>query len=134
MKSLAKNESDKSKQDLFNRSEATDTNDIQKYLDIIEKVLINYKAEKNPIVTDSNTHYVVKSQEPYIQKKLDINEDSLKLSNEELNEMLCFYPFNPDLNLNVPSGAILCLPRHPGLVLNMNLSLFTNGTVKILEK
>ena len=131
MKSLSKDEEDKSNPDLFNRSKKTDTSDIKKYLDVIEKVLINYKASKNPIVTDSNTHYVIKSKVPYINKKLDVNEDSLKLRNEEFLEMLSVYPFNPDVNLNVPSGAILSLPRNLGLIVNMNISLYTNGIIQI---
>ena len=131
--SLTKNDSDKSNSDIFNRSEATKTDDIKKYLDVIEKIEINYKATKNPIVTDSNTRYVIKSKTPYISKELDVNADSLRLTNEEFMEMLTAYPFNPDLNLNVPSNSILSLPRHLGLVMNMNISLYTNGVINIKE-
>lgn len=133
LKSLAKDDSDKSNEDVFNRTEKTDTEDIQKYLDVIEKIYINYTATKNPIITDSNTHYVIKSEMPYLRKKLDVNQDSLRLSNEELMEMLSVYPFNPELNFNVPSGAILSLPRNLGLVLNMNISLYTNGVIKVID-
>ena len=126
---LAKNASDKSNEDVFNRSEATNVSDMQKYLDVIEKIVINYKTDKNPIVTDANALYVIKSDDPYIRKRLDINEDFLKLNNEEFNEMLSAYPFKPDLNLEIPSGAILSLPRNVGLVMNMNIGLYTNGVI-----
>ena len=130
---LAKKDSDKGNEDVFNRSKATDTSDIKKYLDVIEKIEINYKAKKNPIVTDSNTCYVVKSTVPYISKKLDVNEDSLRLTNEEFQDMLNVYPFNPELNINIPSGATLSLPRHLGIDMNMNISLYTNGVINIKE-
>ena len=130
---LAKKDSDKGNEDVFNRSKATDTSDIKKYLDVIEKIEINYKAKKNPIVTDSNTCYVVKSTVPYISKKLDVNEDSLRLTNEEFQDMLNVYPFKPELNINIPSGSELCLPRHLGIDLNMNISLYTNGVINIKE-
>lgn len=130
---LAKKDSDKGNEDVFNRSKATDTSDIKKYLDVIEKIEINYKAKKNPIVTDSNTSYVVKSTVPYISKKLDVNEDSLRLTNEEFQDMLNVYPFKPELNINIPSGSVLCLPRHLGIDLNMNISLYTNGVINIKE-
>ena len=130
---LAKKDSDKGNEDVFNRSKATDTSDIKKYLDVIEKIEINYKAKKNPIVTDSNTCYVVKSTVPYISKKLDVNEDSLRLTNEEFQDMLNVYPFNPELNINIPSDSILSLPRHLGIDMNMNISLYTNGVINIKE-
>lgn len=130
---LAKKDSDKGNEDVFNRSKATDTSDIKKYLDVIEKIEINYKAKKNPIVTDSNTCYVVKSTVPYISKKLDVNEDSLRLTNEEFQDMLNVYPFKPELNINIPSGSELCLPRHLGIDMNMNISLYTNGVINIKE-
>ena len=130
---LAKKDSDKGNEDVFNRSKATDTSDIKKYLDVIEKIEINYKANKNPIVTDSNTCYVVKSTVPYISKKLDVNEGSLRLTNEEFQDMLNVYPFNPELNINIPSGATLSLPRHLGIDMNMNISLYTNGVINIKE-
>lgn len=130
---LAKKDSDKGNKDVFNRSKATDTSDIKKYLDVIEKIEINYKAKKNPIVTDSNTCYVVKSTVPYISKKLDVNEDSLRLTNEEFQDMLNVYPFNPELNINIPSDSILSLPRHLGIDMNMNISLYTNGVINIKE-
>ncbi len=130
---LAKKDSDKGNEDVFNRSKATDTSDIKKYLDVIEKIEINYKSKKNPIVTDSNTCYVVKSTVPYISKKLDVNEDSLRLTNEEFQDMLNVYPFKPELNINIPSGSVLCLPRHLGIDLNMNISLYTNGVINIKE-
>lgn len=130
---LAKKDSDKGNEDVFNRSKATDTSDIKKYLDVIEKIEINYKSKKNPIVTDSNTCYVVKSTVPYISKKLDVNEDSLRLTNEEFQDMLNVYPFKPELNINIPSGSELCLPRHLGIDMNMNISLYTNGVINIKE-
>lgn len=130
---LAKKDSDKGNEDVFNRSKATDTSDIKKYLDVIEKIEINYKAKKNPIVTDSNTCYVVKSTVPYISKKLDVNEDSLRLTNEEFQDMLNVYPFKPELNINIPSDSILSLPRHLGIDMNMNISLYTNGVINIKE-
>lgn len=130
---LAKKDSDKGNKDVFNRSKATDTSDIKKYLDVIEKIEINYKAKKNPIVTDSNTCYVVKSTVPYISKKLEVNEDSLRLTNEEFQDMLNVYPFNPELNINIPSDSILSLPRHLGIDMNMNISLYTNGVINIKE-
>ena len=130
---LAKKDSDKGNEDVFNRSKATDTSDIKKYLDVIEKIEINYKAKKNPIVTDSNTCYVVKSAVPYISKKLDVNEDSLRLTNEEFQDMLNVYPFKPELNINIPSDSILSLPRHLGIDMNMNISLYTNGVINIKE-
>ena len=131
--SLAKDNSDKSNEDIFNRSKATDISDIKKYLDVVEKIVINYKTKKNPIVTESNTRYVIQSEEPYIAKELDVNEDSLQLTQDDFLEILACYPFNPELNLNIPSGSIVNLPRHLGLVMNMNLSLYTNGVIKIKD-
>ncbi|MBQ7753537.1 MAG: hypothetical protein IJR80_07780 [Treponema sp.] len=128
---LAKDDSDKSNADIFNRDKATDTKEIQKYLDVIEAVEINYKTSKNPIVTDSNTRYVIKSELPYIRRELDINADTEKITNEELMDMLSVYPFDPALNLNIPSGAILSLPRNLGLEMNMSVSLYTNGIIKL---
>ena len=128
---LAKDDSDKSNADIFNRDKATDTKEIQKYLDVIEAVEINYKTSKNPIVTDSNTRYVIKSELPYIRRELDINADTEKITNEELMDMLSVYPFDPALNLNIPSGAILSVPRNLGLEMNMSVSLYTNGIIKL---
>lgn len=128
---LAKDDSDKSNADIFNRDKATDTKEIKKYLDVIEAVEINYKTSKNPIVTDSNTRYVIKSELPYIRRELDINADTEKITNEELMDMLSVYPFDPALNLNIPSGAILSVPRNLGLEMNMSVSLYTNGIIKL---
>ena len=128
---LAKNESDQGNEDVFNRSEATDISSMEKYLDVIEKIVINYKTEKNPIATDSNALYVIKSNDPYLRKNLDINEDFLKLNDEEFMEILRVYPFRADINLEIPADAVLSLPRELGLVMDMNIGLYTNGVIKL---
>ena len=46
-------------------------------------------------------------------------------------DMLSVYPFDPALNLNIPSGAILSVPRNLGLEMNMSVSFYTNGIIKL---
>lgn len=129
--SLAKKEktgTDKDK-DIFNRDKATDVSDMQKYLDIIEKVVISYKNKKNPFVADKSS-FIIESKVPSISKDADINQDTVTVTHYEFMLMLETYPYSPTVALQIADDSTVALPRDIALDMNVALLLATNGTIK----
>ena len=129
--SLAKKEktgTDKDK-DIFNRDKATDVSDMQKYLDIIEKVVISYKNKKNPFVADKSS-FIIESKVPPISKDADVNQDTVTVTHDEFMLMLETYPYSPTVALQIADDSTVALPRDIALDMNVALLLATNGTIK----
>ena len=127
---LSKSDEEKSKSDIFNRSEATDISDMEKYLDIIDEVTIYYFTSQSPVNSDGKMKYVLKSRIPYIAKYMLFSSGSLSLNNEEFMDMLKVYPYTPDLYLEIPNNSVIRLPRDISLDMSMSISLSVNGELK----
>lgn len=122
-------QTDKEK-DIFGRDKATDISDIEKYLDVIEKVEISYKTKKNPFVADSSK-YIIDSQIPPISEEADVNQDTVKVTGEQLKGMLEKYPYEPKVAVEIANKSTVALPRDIALDMNMALMISTNGnTIK----
>ena len=129
LKSLADGDSESSNEDVFKREKETDTKDFDKYLDAIESIVLGYKTKNNPFVSDSCS-LKIESEWPDIEKELELNGDEVKLTCEELKRMLNKYPYNPSLNLNIPHGSSVAIPRDISIKMNISIALETNGTIK----
>ena len=128
---LAKKDSEQSNADIFNRSEATDLGEIEKYIDIIEQVSIEYSTRRTPVTSNGKMQYVVKSIIPYFSKSMDYDNGQLTLTSDDFMDMLETYPYKPDLYLVIANKSVIKLPRDISLDMNMNICVSADGELKL---
>lgn len=128
---LAKKDSEQSNADIFNRSEATDLGEIEKYIDIIEQVSIEYSTRRTPVTSNGKMQYVVKSIIPYFSKSMDYDNGQLTLTSDDFLDMLETYPYKPDLYLVIANKSVIKLPRDISLDMNMNICVSADGELKL---
>lgn len=128
---LAKKDSEQSNADIFNRSEATDLGEIEKYIDIIEQVSIEYSTRRTPVTSNGKMQYVVKSIIPYFSKTMDYDNGQLTLTSDDFLDMLETYPYKPDLYLVIANKSVIKLPRDISLDMNMNICVSADGELKL---
>lgn len=128
---LAKKDNEQSNADIFNRSEATDLGEIEKYIDIIEQVSIEYSTRRTPVTSNGKMQYVVKSIIPYFSKTMDYDNGQLTLTSDDFLDMLETYPYKPDLYLVIANGSVIKLPRDISLDMNMNICVSADGELKL---
>ena len=124
--------------DLLGRSEPTNTEDFQKYLDIIESASIDYASKNRPFKFEGKNKGEELSSlvdldgegSDYQPQTLGIEKGSFK---ENPSRLLAIYPLKPSLNLKIPEG-VLSIPRKMDFDLNINLTVQTNGKVTVWEK
>lgn len=127
-----KDETDSDK-DLFQRNEATNIDDVQKYLDALEYAEISYTI-KNNLLTYSDGHEFNINMDPKIAGinpyKLNVGKGTIKISEDDLEKMLKTYPFEPEILINLPEGNVGILPE-TSITINGDFKIKTNGTVNL---
>lgn len=126
--------------DLLGRSEPTNTEDFQKYLDIIESASIDYKTSALPFIFSDNDD----TKEEVITIKVDLDGEGtkfvpqvLKFSGDSFaanpSDLLNTFPLKPSVEFEIPVGT-LSIPRKMDFAANINLTVQTNGKVTVWEK
>lgn len=126
--------------DLLGRSEPTNTEDFQKYLDIIESASIDYKTSALPFIFSDNDD----TKEEVITIKVDLDGEGTKFAPQVLkfsgdsfaanpSDLLNTFPLKPSVEFEIPVGT-LSIPRKMDFAANINLTVQTNGKVTVWEK
>lgn len=126
--------------DLLGRSEPTNTEDFQKYLDIIESASIDYKTSTLPFIFSDNDD----TKEEVITIKVDLDGEGAKFAPQVLkfsgdsfaanpSDLLHTFPLKPSVEFEIPVGT-LSIPRKMDFAANINLTVQTNGKVTVWEK
>ena len=125
--------------DLLGRKEATNTEDFQKYLDLIESASIDYKTSSLPFnftpPKGSNNTITIKVDldgegTTFEPKVLKFDGDSFAANPSDI---LNTFPLKPSVQFEIPEG-ILGIPRKMDFTANINLTVKTNGKVAVWEK
>ncbi len=125
--------------DLLGRKEATNTEDFQKYLDLIESASIDYKTSSLPFnftpPKESNNTITIKVDldgegTTFEPKVLKFDRDSFAANPSDI---LNTFPLKPSVQFEIPEGT-LGIPRKMDFTANINLTVKTNGKVAVWEK
>ena len=135
----AENSEEEDSGDLLGRKEATNTEDFQKYLDLIESASIDYKTSSLPFNFDptegSNNTITIKVDldgegTTFEPKVLKFDGDSFAANPSDI---LNTFPLKPSVQFEIPEGT-LGIPRKMDFTANINLTVKTNGKVAVWEK
>ncbi len=118
--------------DLFGRSELPTSDNIQEYLEVIEKVSLCYDLQKvpftskEPITFEINLDPAGGSIAPYSipMQKGSIGVDPLVF--------MSIYPFQPTVNLHLPKAKV-AITRDMGIKTAIVVRINTNGTKPIVD-
>lgn len=145
---------DEDQDDLFGRSEKTDTSDIDKYMGVIKSCLIDYSLEKTTVLVGEKPLYVrvafydgsggndgsgndgedpATPAEPIYDS--GTNPDSvIQISKSDIEKMLNAYPLNADIWLYIPAGSYK-VPRLEKAQISVDfmLQLATDGTITLFD-
>ena len=127
--------------DIFNRTEAPDLSEIMKYAQIVESMSVSYNSENKffNYQNDSSkslqfifdTGMTNLTTNVYGEKgDLNLKNGTIKIVYEDIKKILEQYPFTPKMTVRLPEGNVY-LPQDPGIKINCNIGLSTNGTVKL---
>ena len=100
--------------DLFGRSEATDINNIQKYISIINSAKLVYKSKVAPFKsfaadgTETHVSIEVDFNSTGVDKKtFDFNGGPLVLTRSEFEALMKTYPLKPSIKVKIPVGQFM---------------------------
>ena len=100
--------------DLFGRSEATDINNIQKYISIINSAKLVYKSKVAPFKsfaadgTETHVSIEVDFNSTGVDKKtFDFNGGPLELTRSEIEALMKTYPLKPSIKAKIPVGQFM---------------------------
>lgn len=119
--------------DLFDRTEATDYEDFEKFIDIINNISIMYTVENGVFnYTDATKNVKIEmvSTNPNIEKTLSLGGGSISLSVDEMKSVLNSSCFAPTINMIAPTGTI-SIQRNAGISMNAAIILYADGQVLI---
>lgn len=130
---LAKVDEDK---DLFNRSEATSLNDIEKYIDLIKSASLIYKIDNGlfsynekalsgSILFETNLDNMEKPS-----YTLSLSKGNEEIFTDDIKTMLKTYPFMPKIILTLPDGT-LQVSRNAEFKVNLAVKIHADGKVVI---
>lgn len=140
---LVNSEDDKSGDDLFGRDEATELDDIKKYIDAIEYVGIQYKMD-NKILRYTNNQSIKLSFDMKDESGTSVytdhislstssgNRESFKIKTAEVEKLLETYPVHSDIYVELPVGNLI-IPRETKVGMNLALCIKTNGTIELFS-
>lgn len=140
---LVDSEDDKSGDDLFGRDEATELDDIKKYIDAIEYVGIQYKMD-NKILRYTNNQSIrlffdMKDEsgtsvysDTISLSTSSSNRESFKIKTAEVEKLLETYPVHSDIYVELPVGNLI-IPRETKVGMNLALCIKTNGTIELFS-
>lgn len=138
-------DSDTFDDDLFGRDEATDIDDIKKYIDAIEYAGIRYKMDNKVLrytepekdvklvldMKDGNDSSIYSNE-----ISLAVSSDTWKLfkiETEKVEQLLETYPVRSDISVELPVGELI-IPRETEIALNLALSVKTDGTIELFSR
>lgn len=138
-------DSDTFDDDLFGRDEATDIDDIKKYIDAIEYAGIRYKMDNKILrysVTEKDVKLVLtmkdESGSSVYSNEISLadssnNWDSFKIETKDVERLLETYPVRSDIRIELPVGELI-IPRETEIGLNLALSVKTDGTIELFSR
>lgn len=127
------------KNDLFDRSEKTSTDDIDTFLDVIKRSGIRYYTNNNLFVyRDDKTSLKflcdtnIAAGAAGKTRKFEFTErgDYEPVTVGDIRMILNAYPFKPSVQLYIPKGSMY-LPRNAKLTADLVLEIHTNGEFSI---
>ena len=133
---LAGMESDK---DLFSRNKATSIDDVEKYIDLVEKTTLIYKTDNRFFVYQEKGNSIKFEFDSQINDmenpvyNMAVKSGQMEIYTSDVKKMLQTYPFTPTLKILLPDGT-LAVPRDSGFGINMAVNVKTNGKIAIWEK
>lgn len=145
MNLIDRDSDDSSDDDLFGRDEATDIDDIKKYIDAIEYAGIRYKMDNKVLrYTDSkkDVKLVLDMKDgdgsPVYSNEISLAVSSdtwklFKIETEKVEQLLETYPVRSDISVELPVGELI-IPRETEIALNLALSVKTDGTIELFSR
>lgn len=122
-----------SSKDLFQRTEPTDFDDFEKYMDTVRNITVLYSVNNSILnyVDSSKTAKVeFVSVSPEINKNLTLQGGTLDFSLEEVKSILRCEKFTPTIMIKAPKGTIAMF-RGASIGLDASLILYADGQVVV---
>lgn len=128
--------------DLFKRSEATDIDEVEKYIDVIDSVNVMYKLDNGifnytkTTGASSGVKVAFVNADPRIDEELVFGgkkRETFSLKTEDIKGILTKCPFNPTVEIQVPAGEFY-IGREASFTADVALSIKTDGTVELFSK
>ncbi|MCR5495949.1 MAG: hypothetical protein K6F15_09960 [Treponema sp.] len=119
--------------DIFDRTSATDYEDFEKYIDIINNISVIYTVDNGVFnYTDASKNVTIEmvSTNPEIEKTLSLGGGTLSLSIDEMKSILNTSCFAPTINMIAPRGTI-SIKRDAGIKMNAAIVMYADGQVLI---
>ena len=119
--------------DLFSRSEPTDLDDMEKYIDAIDSAGIRYSVKNNVLQSDKVPYIELDTQDDSLQNEkynISFSTGTLNIEIDDMKDILRSYPFSPTVNLKIPVG-IYKIPRNAEAGVGLSVYIKTDGTVNL---
>ena len=119
--------------DLFSRSEPTDLDDLEKYIDAIETAGIRYSVKNNVLQSDKVPHIELDTNNDNLRNKkyaINFSTGTLNIEIDDMKDILRSYPFSPTVKLEIPVGTYK-IPRNAEAGVGLSVYIKTDGTVNL---
>lgn len=119
--------------DLFSRSEPTDLDDMEKYIDAIDSAGIRYSVKNNVLQSDKVPYIELDTQDDSLQNEkynISFSTGTLNIEIDDMKDILRSYPFSPTVKLEIPVG-IYRIPREAEAGVGLSVYIKTDGTVNL---
>ena len=119
--------------DLFSRSEPTDLDDMEKYIDAIDSAGIRYSVKNNVLQSDKVPYIELDTQDDSLQNEkynISFSTGTLNIEIDDMKDILRSYPFSPTVELEIPVGTYK-IPRNAEAGVGLSVYIKTDGTVNL---
>ena len=119
--------------DLFSRSEPTDLDDMEKYIDAIDSAGIRYSVKNNVLQSDKVPYIELDTQDDSLQNEkynISFSTGTLNIEIDDMKDILRSYPFSPTVKLKIPVGTYK-IPRNAEAGVGLSVYIKTDGTVNL---
>ena len=119
--------------DLFSRSEPTDLDDMEKYIDAIDSAVIRYSVKNNVLQSDKVPYIELDTQDDSLQNEkynISFSTGTLNIEIDDMKDILRSYPFSPTVKLKIPVGTYK-IPRNAEAGVGLSVYIKTDGTVNL---
>ena len=119
--------------DLFSRSEPTDLDDMEKYIDAIDSAGIRYSVKNNVLQSDKVPYIELDTQDDSLQNEMyniSFSTGTLNIEIDDMKDILRSYPFSPTVELEIPVGTYK-IPRNAEAGVGLSVYIKTDGTVNL---
>ena len=119
--------------DLFSRSEPTDLDDMEKYIDAIDSAGIRYSVKNNVLQSDKVPYIELDTQDDSLQNEkynISFSTGTLNIEIDDMKDILRSYPFSPTVKLKIPVGTYK-IPRNAEAGVGFSVYIKTDGTVNL---